>query len=135
MSFVNSYVAVLDKEGLNHSDIRSNGEIDMVEFGMKTDYATVRVKAFFEGELVGIRCFDLVQVPEDKFADVLFACNKLNSQFKFMTFYVDEDNQVCISSDALLDEATAGTEAFTLAIQSIKIAEKAYPVLMKALWN
>jgi len=73
-------------------------------------------------------------VPKDKTADVIFACNKLNTEYKWVTFYLDDDNDVILHLDAILAPATAAEEAFELLVRMLKIGDEAKPVIMKAIY-
>ena len=73
-------------------------------------------------------------VPKDKTADVIFACNKLNTEYKWVTFYLDDDNDVILHLDAILAPATAAEEAFELLVRMLNIGDEAKPVIMKAIY-
>ena len=73
-------------------------------------------------------------VPKDKIAPAIFACHALNVQYKWVTFYVDRENDVVLHLDAILDPATAAEESFELLVRTLKIGEEAKPVLMKGIY-
>ena len=74
------------------------------------------------------------RVPEEKIADLLVVCNDLNCQYKWVTYYMDEDHDIVIHNDALLTPETADEVAFELLVRLVKIAEDAKPQVMKALY-
>ena len=74
------------------------------------------------------------RVPEDKVPDAIFACNELNCQYKWVTFYVDKDNDVILHDDAILSVSDAAEEAFELLVRILKIAEDIKPVIMRAIY-
>ena len=73
-------------------------------------------------------------VPEDKYVDVLIACNELNKQYKWATFYLDDDRDLIIHDDAILSEDSAADEAFELLVRMIRIGDDVKPVIMKAIY-
>ena len=77
-------------------------------------------------------CFE--SVPEDKFLEALIACNELNAQYKWVTFYIDKDKDIIVHDDAILNVETAAEEAFELLLRMLDITSDAKPVLMKAIY-
>ena len=73
-------------------------------------------------------------VPEDKITDVILACNELNNQYKWVTFYVDHNNYVVLHDDAILSIESAVDEAFELLVRTMNIGEQAKPTIMKAIY-
>lgn len=74
------------------------------------------------------------QVPEEKIADVIFACNELNSKFKWIKFYVDSRNNVVLQDDAILSVESAADEAFELLVRMIQISDDVKNTIMKAIY-
>ncbi len=93
-------------------------------------------KMFFCGEEGEYFSLYLVyeRAPAEKLADVIFACNELNNSYKWVTYYVDRDNDVICHDDAILTVENAADEAFELLVRILKIAEEAKPVIMKAIY-
>lgn len=93
-------------------------------------------KLFFSGEEGEYLSIYLVfeRVPEEKLADVIFVCNELNAKYKWVTFYVDKDNDVLFHVDALLTPETAAEVAFEMLIRILKIGDDVKPVIMKAIY-
>lgn len=93
-------------------------------------------KMFFSGDQGQYLSIYLVfeRVPEEKLSDVIFTCNELNARYKWITFYVDRDNDVVFHDDAILSMENASDEAFELLIRILKIGEDVKPVIMKAIY-
>lgn len=121
-------------------------EAKKLHFGSGTDgdgdsviefpYQGKVAKIFFSGDQGKYMSIYLVyeRVPADKVADVIFACNELNSRFKWVTFYVDKDNDVVLHDDAILTPTTAADEAFELLLRLFKIGEDVKPQIMRAIY-
>lgn len=93
-------------------------------------------KMFFcgdEGQYLSIYLV-FERVPEEKLSDVIFTCNELNARYKWITFYVDRDNDVVFHDDAILSVENAADEAFELLLRILKIGDDVKPVIMKAIY-
>ena len=88
-----------------------------------------------DGEgLVALRCWSFGKVPEGKRGALLEACNKLNSDYRWVKFYIDDDGDIATSLDAVIDIDTVGPEVIQLVSRMVSIYDGAYPTLMKATW-
>lgn len=74
-------------------------------------------------------------VPDEKYVDAVLACNQLNCTYRYVKFAVDKDNDVVVRADAILDESSAGEEAFELLVRNCQIIDEARPVIMKAIYG
>ena len=74
------------------------------------------------------------RIPDNKRTDLILVCNDLNSQYKWVTFYVDNDNDLVLHSDARLSLRDADEEAFEILVRSLKISEDVKPVIMRAIY-
>ena len=73
-------------------------------------------------------------IPEEKFIEAIVACNELNTQYKWATFYVDKDRDLMVHDDAILSVSSAAEEAFEIMLRILNIAKEAKPILMKAIY-
>ena len=86
-----------------------------------------------EGQYLSIYV-EFERVPEDKKAEAIFACNQMNVQYKWVTFYVDNDKDLILHLDAILSPETAAEEAFELLVRTLQIGDDAKPMIMKAIY-
>ena len=113
------FVELLKSKNLNfQSGVDKDGD-SVVEF----PYQGKVLKVFFCGNEGQYMSMYLVyeRVPADKLTDLIFACNELNSQYKWVTFYVDRDNDIVLHDDAILSVENAADEAFELLLRILKI--------------
>ena len=61
-------------------------------------------------------------------------CYTCNAKYRWVKFYIDDDNDICVRSDAILDEGTCGEECREIILRMIGIIDESYPVFMKARW-
>lgn len=122
----------LDSKNLTYSVTRDDDSRTVISF----PYKQRRTSIIFAGE-EGIQCqFQTVieSVPEDKVMDLIVVCNSLNTQYRFVKFVVDSDNDLMNYSDAILTPETAGDECFEVLLRSLQIIEEAKPTFMKAIY-
>jgi len=126
------FVNNLKSKNLNFQSGTDKDGDSIVEF----PYQGKLAKMFFCGEKGTYLSMYMVyeRVPEDKTTEAIFACNELNCQYKWITFYVDRDNDVIFHDDAILSVDDAGEEAFELLVRMMKIGDDVKPQLMKAIY-
>ena len=78
--------------------------------------------------------YQVASVPDEKLANLIVVCNKLNSTYKWLKFYVDDDKDIMAQDDAILTEENAGDETFELLFRGIKIVNDVKPIIMKAIY-
>ena len=93
-------------------------------------------KMFFAGEEGEYFSIYLVyeSIPEEKLSDLVFLCNELNCRYKWVTFFVDSDNNLVLHDDAILAVSNAADEAFELLVRILKIGDEIKPMAMKAIY-
>lgn len=126
----------LQNDGMKLTLMGENNEVIRVVFNAD-NRESIEVKLFFDEDnhSVAVRSFDLCKVPENKKPAVYEACSKLNDQFRWVKFYIDEsDNTVTAACDAVLTLETAGKICDELIYRTVHIVDDGYPDLMKSLW-
>ena len=105
-----AFVALLEEfeiEGWEVAGIDGDGD-ELVQFedyvGDEYEYI-VNIYFSEDEEQIGYYVWYVIEYEEEDFADVLYACNTLNSNYKFLTFYADEsDNSVTASMNLIVRE-------------------------------
>lgn len=124
----------LDMRGIRYNET-SDGVISII---YNTENAkSVKVLAGFDDNdqnRVTFITFAIGEFPKEQFAKALVTCNSLNNQYRWVKFYVDDDNCVTVSSDAILDDATCGEECLEYVLRMIRIVDDVYPEFMKVRW-
>ena len=83
---------------------------------------------------VAVRVFALLSVDDSQRDKLLPAINELNSKYRFVRFWVDEDGDVNIGYDYPMHCPNPASSARELIIRIVKIVDDAYPLLMRAMW-
>ena len=84
---------------------------------------------------MGLRSYSYMKVPEGKLPQIYAVCSKMNQEFRWVKFYVDDkDSTVTLADDAVIDASNCGPEIYELIMRMAGIADDAYPEFMKAVW-
>ena len=88
-----------------------------------------------DGESAQIVSSPISNVPAEKTARMLLTLNDCNHKFRWVKFYLDEDNDVIVNGDVLFDEQNAGDACIGLIMRTASIVDDAYPDIMKSIWS
>ncbi len=133
--FKDLYLAYMDANGIKYTD-RNENTVRVSYTG--DNLKTIPVIVIFDDDgdgIVALRCWEIADVPAEKFSDILAICNELNNKFRWVKFSIDKDNDIVASLDAYIDETTCGEECASLVRRMIGIVDEAYPDIMKGLWG
>ncbi len=133
--FKDLYLAYMDANGIKYTD-RDERAVRVAYTG--DNLKTIPVMVIFNEDdrgVVALRCWEIADVPAEKFVDILTICNELNNKYRWVKFSIDKDNALVASLDAYIDETTCGEECSELVRRMIGIVDEAYPDIMKGLWG
>lgn len=135
--FKREFCRYLDEKDVKYSELGEN--IFQVTFSDLKNMSRISVQFNFDNDgegKVNVRTYDLGSFKsDDAFATGLLICNKMNTEYRWVRFYLDSDRDVVVDADAILSVGTVGEECAELMLRLIDIADKAYPEFMKALWH
>lgn len=135
MNYKGAYMQEMDRRGIKYKDTAEHS-VSVSYRGDNTDDIKINVIFDEDGDgLVALRCWSFGNVPSSKRSNVLEACNDLNTQYRWVKFYIDGDGDIAVGLDAVIDIATVGAECVQLVNRMVDIYDKGYPVLMKACWG
>lgn len=102
--------------------------------------ASINVNFIFsdDGRDVAVRSYSIAKVPKEakkEYFGALLACSELNRIFRWVKFYLDDDNEFTAEDDAIIDPYTTGEECYKLLRHMVNVIDKAYPTIMKAVWG
>ena len=132
MTCAQLFVDLLKSENLSF-DSRFDSDGDFV---VSVPFSGKTVKCIFSGDdgkyLSVYLLFE--SVPSDNIAQAILLCNTLNTKYKWVTFYVDEDNDLMLHDDAILTPSNAAEEAMEILIRLIKLSRDLKPEIMKEIY-
>ena len=133
-AYASLFKAFLDRKGIRYKE----GNMGAISIIYNTDNAkSVEVFVAFDDDgknRVTLISFTIGEFPQSQFAKALVTCNAMNRKYRWVKFYVNDDNCITVSSDAILDEDTCGDECFEYVYRMIRIVDEVYPEFMKARW-
>lgn len=127
------FMSHMDRVGVKYSDI--DERVVRVTY-TGDNLKSIPINVFFDkdGEgIVQLACWNIANF-KDKFAAGVLACNNLNSEYRWVKYYLDSDTDVRCCLDAYIDEETCGEECLNLVRRMVNIIDDSYPTFMKALW-
>lgn len=134
-----SFLRKLDEKSIRYSSRETEGERnEYVSVTFDTKYGNSVSFAFIfdpDGTSVNIKVYSIAAVSAEKLMDMFVLVNQLNYEYRWVKFYLDDDNEVTVSGDAVIDEATAGDELFELLARYLGIINEVYPRIMKVIWG
>ena len=84
---------------------------------------------------VQIKLFSLCKVKEEKEIEMLRTLNELNRDYRWVTFFIDENSEVTIDTDFMVSEDDVRDRCFEMAQMFVDIVDEAYPKIMMTLWK
>lgn len=128
---------VFDDNGIKYR-INETANTSAVEAGFSGKNAPnilVRFISTDDDNDVAARILSLVKVTDEKRPAVLEAINSLQRRFRYVNFTIDDDGDVHVGYDMPVRTTNVGDIAVEMFVRMVKIADDAYPVLMKAIWS
>ena len=136
---VNRVGLALTERGLkfDHVDEYDNPMITLGFGGGDFSYTHVLIHLVFDldGESAQVVTSPIANVPAEKTAKMLLILNDCNHKFRWVKFYLDDDNDVIANGDAMFDEQNAGAACIELIMRTASIIDDAYPEIMKGIWG
>lgn len=114
-------------QGLKFRD-RGDGRSCTVPFS-GDNIKSIPIQVIFDkdGEhLVTLDCWDVMKVPAGKEAQAYETCNTLNAKYRWVKFYIDDDNDIRCQVDAIVTEENVGAECRELVLRMVNIIDGAY---------
>lgn len=126
-----------DEKGVKYERLGDLGEIMVSRFKQKNRDSIDVIVIFDEDSTSAkIRSYNIAKFGDDKKEILYRICNELNSQYRWIKFYVDEnDNSITAEDDAVIQLDSCGDEILRCSSQLVKIVDDTYPVIMKAIYG
>lgn len=134
--------AKLFSDYLEQRNVRYNiPKPDVVSVGYTgNNCPSIRLNFVFgeDGRDVAIYSNGIVKIKKEdngQYLAALLACSELNKQFRWIKFYIDGDDEIVAEDDAVIEPHTTGEECYELLQREVGMIDKAYPLIMKAVWG
>ncbi len=124
----------MDQKNLPYREI-NNGTLEIIQQGNSIQNIRI-VVGFGDGtsNKPWFKNYDLGRFDGDKYAAGLIACNDANKKYRWVRFFIDEDNDVVAEADAIVSDESVFDEVIELIVRMLNIIDDLYPSFMKARW-
>ncbi len=131
-----AFIALLQQKGLKH-DVDERNDDTVVSAGFDMDNASMRVRIFIDDDNkhVALRIFSLCKATPEQFNKAVIACNDCNTEYRWIKFYIDSDNDINASFDITTSDNAADEDIFDAMSRILSISDDVYPKIMKSLWS
>lgn len=133
MDYKKLFMMYLDSQGVRYTD-HDTHIVKIVYNG--DNLKSIPVYVFFDKDgdpLVQFRCWNIANF-KNKEAEALITCNSMNSKWRWIKFYVDDDADIISECDARIDAGTCGEVCLYMVNRVVNITDEAYPDFCRALW-
>lgn len=123
----------MDSEGIKYT-VQKEHVVKVVYTGENKDDIAVFVIFDEDGDAyVQFKCWDIEKF-KGKRENALAVCNSLNAEYRWVKFYIDDEDDIVASIDAMIDYTSCGKECLMLVHRVVSIVDEAYPQIAKARW-
>ena len=131
--YLQEFLAYLDEKGVKYTE-QNDHVVKVTYTGDNLDTIPVFVIFDQDGDpYVQFKCWNIANFKNNE-AKGINICNKLNSEYRWVKFYIDSDVDVIASIDAMIDMTTCGEECLSLVRRVVNIVDDSYPDIAKARW-
>lgn len=136
---VTNVINYLEEKEIKYTHFPAEGELtrDVIQVLYTGEHGNSLRFAFFfdeDGESVNLKCFDIAKANAEKLMNMYVTLNTINCDYRWIKLYLNEENEIVASTDAIIDPETAGAECFELLLHLLSILDDVYPNIMKSLW-
>ncbi len=133
VSYKRLFTAYMDTHGIKY-EARDEHVVRVVYGGDNLNTIPLYVIFDKDGDpIISVKCWDIAKF-KGKEEKALVVCNRLNSEYRWIKFYLDKDGDIVADCDAYVDELTCGEECLNLVRRAVSIIDDAYPSIAKALF-
>ena len=83
---------------------------------------------------VKVRVYALAKVPKNKMTKVLKLVNQLNSEYRFLKFVVDDDDDLNVCYDFFVDAQRPELTVEVVIMCYVHMIDEVYPQIMSTIW-
>ncbi|MGN1030813.1 MAG: YbjN domain-containing protein [Butyricicoccaceae bacterium] len=131
-----SFMRRLDRDDIKYRIMESSSGKDRIRVSYRGDNKDrISLDFFFENdeETISVYCYDVAHCPSDKKLGALVAINMMNTKYKWVKFYLDDDNDVIAEVDLEVTLDSAAEVARRCCGLAVNIIDEAYPLLQYAI--
>ena len=130
--YKDDFISTLETEGLKYREL--DDRVVEIRFG-GDNLSTIRILVFFSKDGAGyaqLAGMEICSFKDNELAAGLITCNEMNQKYRWVKFYLDKDQDLTVSADAILDINSAGKECLELVLRLVHIIDESYVDFMRA---
>ena len=81
--------------------------------------------------MVEFKCFDIINM-KGKTQEGMAACNEMNAKWRWVKFYIDDDDDIICEADSYICEDNCGEVCESMMDRMADIVEKSFPTFARA---
>lgn len=120
----------LDKKGIKYMNMGENLlRVDSNESNLQISIALI-----FNPDgsgMVEFKSFNIINMV-NKRQKAIDVCNKINSEYRWVKYYVDDDDAICCGADAYVTYDACGDICLNMLIRVATITNEVYPEFARA---
>ena len=119
----------LDGENRYYTANDENNMVTLGFHGNNFDELTFTVIFDDDGRSIAIRAYSIVRFKKNQLQDAYKFCNDMNNKFRWIKFFIDFEDDLTASLDAVISPDTAPAECYELLERTIQIVDSACEIL------
>ena len=119
----------LNEENLFYQIHEENNVVTIGYSGKNFKSLTFAVIFDDDGSAVSIKAYSIATFKKNQLEDAYKFCNEMNTKYRWVKFYVDDDNELTASSDAIITKESIAEECIRMLALIISIVDSACEVL------
>ena len=120
---MDGFTAELDRRQIRYS---TNAEKKIVSCKYDGDHFKDQSFTFFfddDGESFSVRAYSIEQFTKNQLDDAYAFCNTVNADYRWITFYVDSDDELTARADSIANPKTIGARGYELLSRIVRITD------------
>jgi len=130
------FIDLLKENNINyklHDETTDNGS-DIVSSHNDGDNMKNMIVMFFINDTNAEMHLRIAEVPEIKRTLVLKELNKINSQYRYISFYISDDGYVFANAHFVFKSCCVADICMEMGAKMVGIVDECYPRIMKLVW-
>ncbi len=113
----------LDSEKLKYSVSSDKDVVRIIYNGDNFKSVTFTFIFDDDGESFALRVFSIAQFTSNQLDDAYEFCNRMNDNYRWLRFYVDDDRELTAAMDAVVTNETVGAVGSELLHRAVSIVD------------
>lgn len=135
MSYKSIYLRYMDKNEIKYVD-RDDRTVRVTYGGDNLNSIPIYVTFDKDDKnQAQFSCWNIAKFPDNKLEQAYKICNDLNTEYRWVKFYIDSDKDIRCEMDACFEEYSVGANCASLVRRMVNIIDDVYPTFMKAMWG